>query len=62
VYVPATMPQVAPYNIGQLYSEFAHAIRAGESRQPTFDTAVGLHHFIDALRQASDSGREVQVA
>jgi predicted dehydrogenase len=59
VYVPAEMPKVSPYNIGQLYSEFAHAIRTGQSRHPTFDTAVDLHHFIDALRQSSDSGREV---
>jgi predicted dehydrogenase len=59
VYVPAELPKVSPYNIGQLYSAFAHAIRTGESRHPTFDTAVELHHFIDALRQASETGREV---
>lgn len=59
VYVPAEMPKVSPYNVGQLYSEFAHAIRTGQSRHPTFDTAVDLHHFIDALRRSSDSGREV---
>ena len=37
----------------------ARAIRTGERRMPTFDTAVDLHHCIDALRQSSDSGREV---
>lgn len=62
VYVQPAMPKVSPYNIGQLYSEFAHAIRSGQSRHPTFGTAVDLHHFIDALRQSSDTGREVVLA
>ncbi len=59
IYVPPQMPQVEPYNVGQMYSAFAHAIRSGENRQPTFDTAVDLHRFIDALRQSSDTGSEV---
>jgi predicted dehydrogenase len=46
-------------NVGQMYALFAQAIRGGNSRQPTFDTAVELHRLIDAIRQASDSGREV---
>ena len=62
IYVQAGMPQVAPYNVGQMYSEFAHAIRTGHSRQPTFDTAVALHHFVDAIQQASDTGRAVDLA
>jgi predicted dehydrogenase len=62
VYVQAGMPRVEPYNIGQIYCEFAHAIRTGQSRQPTFDTALELHRFVDAIRQSSDNGREVRVA
>jgi predicted dehydrogenase len=46
-------------NVGQMYALFAQAIRDGKSSQPTFDTAVDLHRLIDAIRQASDSGREV---
>jgi predicted dehydrogenase len=46
-------------NVGQMYTLFAQAIRDGKSCQPTFDTAVELHHLIDAIRQASDSGREI---
>ena len=38
---------------------FAEAIRTGQSRVPTFDTAVGLHRFIDTIQQASDTGREL---
>lgn len=46
-------------NVGRMYTLFAEAIRGGESRQPTFATAVGLHRLLDAVRQASDTGREV---
>jgi len=46
-------------NVGQMYALFAQAIRDGNSRQPTFETAVELHRLIDAIRQASDTGREV---
>src|SRR5271166_6131113 len=46
-------------NVGQMYTLFARAIRAGKSEQPSFETAVELHRLIDAIRQASDDGREV---
>jgi predicted dehydrogenase len=51
-------------NVGQMYTLFAQAIREGEirdgeSRQPTFATAVELHRLVDAIKQASDGGREV---
>jgi predicted dehydrogenase len=62
IHVEAGMPVGAPYNIGQLYSVFAEAIRTGRAHQPTFDTAVDLHRFIDAIKQASDKGRDVAVA
>jgi predicted dehydrogenase len=62
VYVLEGMPQGAPYNVGQMYYRFAQAIRSGESCQPNFDTAVELHRFLDAIREASDQGREVAVA
>ena len=61
VYVPDDFPKGDPFNIGQLYTLFAESIRTGESRQPTFDTAVGLHRFIDTLNRASDEGRELAV-
>lgn len=49
-------------NVGQMYTLFAEAIRSGESRQPTFETAVDLHHLVDAIRQASDTSREVSAS
>ncbi len=62
VHVQAGTPQGDPYNVGQMYCVFARAIRTGQSRQPTFDTAVDLHRFVDAIKQASDTGREVNLA
>src|SRR5262249_20404644 len=53
VYVPADFPRGDPFNIGQMYALFAEAIRTGQSRLPTFDTAVDLHHFLDTIKQAS---------
>jgi predicted dehydrogenase len=60
-YVPADFPKGDPYNVGQMYALFAEAIRTGQNRLPTFDTAVGLHRFLDAIKESSDTGREVTV-
>jgi predicted dehydrogenase len=46
-------------NVGQMYRLFAQAIRGGESQQPSFATAVDLHRLVDAIKQASDDGRDV---
>jgi predicted dehydrogenase len=53
------MPSGEALNVGQMYALFAQAIRDGKSRQPTFDTAVGLHRLVDTIKQASDHGREM---
>jgi hypothetical protein len=45
-----------------MYALFAEAVQTGQSRLPTFDTAVDLHHFIDIIKEASDAGRELLVA
>jgi predicted dehydrogenase len=62
VYVPPDFPRGDPFNIGQMYALFAEAIRTGQSRLPTFDTAVGLHRFLDTIKQASETGRVLPVA
>jgi predicted dehydrogenase len=51
-------------NVGQMYTLFARSIRDpeirdGESHQPNFETAVDLHRLVDAIKQASDAGREM---
>ncbi len=61
-YVPDDFPQGDPFNVGQLYALFAEAIRTGQNRAPTFDTAVGLHRFLDRVKEASDTGQEQAVA
>ncbi len=59
IATPGT-PSGEARNVGQMYALFAQAIRDGKSDQPTFETAVDLHRLIDAIRQASDDGREVR--
>ena len=63
-WVTPAMPQGAPYNVGQMYSAFAQLIRGGRNvgTQPTFETAVLLHRFIDAIIVSSLSGKAVEVA
>jgi predicted dehydrogenase len=46
-------------NVGQMYALFAQAIRGGNAQVPDFATAVDLHRLVDAIKQASDTGREV---
>jgi predicted dehydrogenase len=62
IYVPSDFPRGDPFNVGQMYALFAEAIRTGQSRLPTFYTAVDLHHFLDTIKQASETGRELPVA
>ena len=61
VYVPSNFPQGDPFNIGQMYALFAEAIRTGQNRAPDFEVAVDLHRFIDTLKEASDTARELLV-
>jgi predicted dehydrogenase len=63
IAAPGT-PSGEAVNVGQMYTLFARAIRngsirGGEGHQPTFATAVDLHRLVDAIKQASDNGREV---
>ncbi len=55
---PETPPGEAG-NVGQMYALFARAIRDGKAHLPTFETAVELHRLVDAIKEASDTGREV---
>ena len=63
VWVPPSLPQGDAYNVGQMYAAFADMVRTGRNRgtQPTFDTAVLLHRFIDGIVQSSATGREVKI-
>jgi predicted dehydrogenase len=62
VTAPGT-PSGEAFNVGQMYTLFAQAIRGGGKLDPpNFETAVELHRLVDAIKEASDSGREVAFA
>jgi predicted dehydrogenase len=56
----AATPSGEAVNVGQMYALFAQAIRGGQSHVPDFATAVDLHRLVDAIKKASDEGREVR--
>ena len=58
-FVASSTPSGEAFNVGQMYTLFARAIRGGKGDQPNFATAVELHCLVDAIKQASDTGREV---
>ncbi len=60
-YVSEEMPKGAPFNVGQLYDQFAKGIRGEGGNYPDFDVAVELHVLIDAIRQSSEEGRAIDV-
>ncbi len=62
IFVPSDFPRGDPFNVGQMYALFADAIRTGQTRLPSFDAAVDLHRFLDAIKQASDEKREIVLA
>jgi predicted dehydrogenase len=59
IFATPDTPSGEASNVGQMYTLFAQAIHRRESRQPTFETAVGLHRLIDTITRASDTGRSV---
>jgi predicted dehydrogenase len=59
VTAPST-PSGEAFNVGQMYTLFARAIHSGKGDQPNFATAVELHRLVDAIKQASDNGREAR--
>ena len=68
IAVPARFTVVAPatpageaVNVGQMYTLFAQSIGDRKNRQPNFETAVDLHRLVDAIKEASDEGREVRL-
>jgi predicted dehydrogenase len=53
---------VEAVNVGRMYASFAKAIHGGSASYPNFETAVALHRVIDAIREASESGRAVSIS
>ena len=55
----AGRPNGEAFNVGQMYARLNRAIRGGDDSHPTFETAVRMHHVIDAIRKAAESERAV---
>ncbi|SRR6266536_1386001 len=47
--------------VAALYTAFAAAIENGSPMNPDFDTAVGLHRLLDAVRAAARSGQRQEL-
>ncbi|MSP78801.1 MAG: Gfo/Idh/MocA family oxidoreductase [Dehalococcoidia bacterium] len=49
------------YDVGQLWANFAKAIRSGSNVGPDFDYAVRRHRLLDAVMRASQTGARQRV-
>ena len=56
-WVPANTPRGTPYNVAQLYSKLAVAIRGGAASYPDFAEAVARQSMLDAIIKASETGK-----
>jgi predicted dehydrogenase len=57
-WVPDGTPTDSRYNVAQVYARLAESIRKGQPMTPGFDAAVVRHRLLDAIIQASESGRK----
>ena len=60
-WVPRSVPEGPPYNVAQMWSRFADAIRNDGPVEPDFDLAVRRHRLLDAIQRASDTGQRQTV-
>jgi len=49
------------YDVGQMWVNFARAIRAGKGVEPDFDHGVRRHRTLDAIVRASETGQRQKV-
>ncbi len=49
------------YEVGQMWVNFAKAIRTDTATEPGFDHALRRHRLLDAVQRASDTGQRQQV-
>jgi predicted dehydrogenase len=47
--------------VGRVYADLAAAVRSGRPQGPDFDHAVRRHRLLDAIRESSRTGREVEL-
>ena len=51
----------ASYDVGQMWVNFAKAIRGGAKVEPDFDHAVRRHRMLDAIVRASETAQRQKV-
>ena len=56
-WVLESVPGGTVFNVAQMWSRFAEAIRNDVDVQPNFDSAVARHRLLDAIQRASDTGQ-----
>jgi predicted dehydrogenase len=62
-WVPEEVRKVGrAYDVGQMWVNFAKAIRGGAPVEPDFDHAVRRHRSLDAIVRASETGQRQKVA
>jgi predicted dehydrogenase len=62
-WVPEEVRGLGPsYDVGQMWVNFAKAIRGGKNVEPDFDHAVRRHRMLDAIVRASETGQRQKVA
>ena len=62
-WVPEEVRKVGrAYDVGQMWVNFAKAIRGGTAVEPDFDHAVRRHRSLDAIVRASETGQRQKVA
>jgi predicted dehydrogenase len=62
-WVPEEVRKVGrAYDVGQMWANFAKAIRTGKGVEPDFDHAVRRHRMLDAVVRASETGQRQKVA
>jgi predicted dehydrogenase len=50
------------FEVGQMWVNFAKAIRTNTKMEPDFDHAVRRHKLLDAVQHSSETGRRQKVA
>ena len=62
-WVPEEVRGLGPgYDVGQMWVNFAKAIRTNSRIEPDFDSAVRRHRMLDAIVRASQTGQRQKVA
>lgn len=60
--VPEAIRNAGPsYDVGQMWVNFAEAIRTGARVEPDFDHAVRRHRMLDAIVRASETGQRQKI-